>query len=233
MEISSPSGRSANELLLVGLVLERVERLDLVELGALERLRLGDDLAHARLDRLEVLGRERPGHVEVVVEAVLDGGADGDLRHREELDHRLGHDVRGRVPQDVERVGAPVGDDLDASRRRRARWRCRRGCRRPCRRGRRRRAASRSTAARSRTVEPSGTDLLAAVGQGDGDLGHGALLLSWRPGDDPGDAAARHTGRAVATGGAVDGAGVTASSCSTDRPASSASAPCRSSRRTS
>ena len=39
------------------------------------------------------------GLSEIVVEAVLDGGADGDLDLGEELLHRLGHHVRGRVAE--------------------------------------------------------------------------------------------------------------------------------------
>ena len=68
---------------------------------------------HARLDRLEVVGREGAADLEVVVEAVFDGGADAELRHREEVLDRLGHDVGRRVTQDVQRLGALVGDDLD------------------------------------------------------------------------------------------------------------------------
>ena len=45
------------------------------------------------------------GELEVVVEAVLDGGADGVLRAREEAKNGLRHDVRRGVAQDVDGVG--------------------------------------------------------------------------------------------------------------------------------
>ncbi len=43
--------------------------------------------------------------VEVVIEAILDGGADGDLGTRVEPGGGLGQDVRGRVPDHVETLG--------------------------------------------------------------------------------------------------------------------------------
>lgn len=68
------------------------------------------DLLHLLLDGLEILGRERPLDVEVVVEAVLDRRADAQLGLGEQLLHGLCHDVRGGVAQDVQAVG---GGDLD------------------------------------------------------------------------------------------------------------------------
>ncbi len=103
----------ADEFALEGLLLERVPRLELVEHRALERLVLGDDLAHPLLDRLEVFGRERAADLEVVVEAVLDRGTDAELRQREQVLDRLGHHVSGGVSKDVQRLGASVGDYLD------------------------------------------------------------------------------------------------------------------------
>ena len=79
----------------------------------LKGMLLGDDLRHARLDRLEVVGGEGAADLKVVVEAVFDRGADSELRRREEVLDRLGHDVGRRVAEDVERLGALVGDDLD------------------------------------------------------------------------------------------------------------------------
>src|SRR5437867_59600 len=66
-------------------------------------------LAHLLFDLPEVVGRECPREVEVVVEAVLNGRPETELRAREQLEHRAGHDVRGRVPQRVERFAAVVG----------------------------------------------------------------------------------------------------------------------------
>jgi hypothetical protein len=63
---------------------------------------------HLVLDAREVLRCEwlRPG--EVVVEAVLDGGTDGDLHTGEQPLDRLGHHVRGGVSQSRERRGIAV-----------------------------------------------------------------------------------------------------------------------------
>ena len=68
-----------------------------------ERLRLGDDLAHLGLDPCQVVVAEvgTAGELEVVVEAVSDGRSDGIARSGPEPEHGLGHDVGGRVPQDV------------------------------------------------------------------------------------------------------------------------------------
>ncbi len=75
-----------------------------------EALALPDDLAHPGLDGLQVLGGERLGHVEVVVEAVVHRRPDAQLGLREQLLHGLGHDVRGGVPHDV---AAVVAADVD------------------------------------------------------------------------------------------------------------------------
>jgi hypothetical protein len=68
------------------------------------------------LDARQVVLGDRLGEVEVVVEAVLDRRADRDLHARVEAPHRLGEEMRGRVAQDVERVGigrVPRRQDLD------------------------------------------------------------------------------------------------------------------------
>ncbi len=80
------------------------------------------DLGHALLDRREVFRREGALVGEVVVEAVLDHRADRHLRVGEQLLHRIGEQVRGRVADDVEAFGILVGDDRE--RRRRDRSRC-------------------------------------------------------------------------------------------------------------
>ena len=85
-------------------------------LGAIPRLAshglvAGHDLPHSFLDSLEVVGGERLVAGEVVVEAVLDGGPDGDLRLGMKLLDRLGEDVRRVVAQEVEPVGLGSGDD--------------------------------------------------------------------------------------------------------------------------
>ena len=73
-----------------------------------ERLRLGDDRPHLGLDPCQVVLAEvgTAGELEVVVEAVSDGRADGVARSGPEPEHGLGHHVGGRVPKDVAALGA-------------------------------------------------------------------------------------------------------------------------------
>ena len=66
------------------------------------------DLAHHLLDALEVLRRERGRLQEVVVEPVLDGGADGHLHLGEEPLHRLGHHVGRGVAERGQGLGEAV-----------------------------------------------------------------------------------------------------------------------------
>jgi hypothetical protein len=73
-----------------------------------ERVVRLDDLAHGVLDAREILGRERLRLEEVVVEAVLDRGPDGDLHLREEALHRLRHHVRGGVAERGQGLGVAV-----------------------------------------------------------------------------------------------------------------------------
>jgi hypothetical protein len=63
-----------------------------------------DDLLHLRFDGAQVFLRERAVRAAVVVvEAVLDGGAEGHLGARKQALHRVGHDVGAAVPNDAER----------------------------------------------------------------------------------------------------------------------------------
>ncbi len=68
---------------------------------------------HLLLDRGEVVGGERPLGQEVVVEAVLDRRPDAEQGAGEQLLHRLGHHVRGRVPQHRQAVGRVCANRLD------------------------------------------------------------------------------------------------------------------------
>ena len=104
-----------DDLDLVRLVGEEFLGLGHRHLRADERLIRLDDLAHLGLDALEVVVAERlgVGQLEVVVEAVLDGGTDRELRAGEQPRHRLGHDVRGRVPKHVAPLGRGRRDDGD------------------------------------------------------------------------------------------------------------------------
>ena len=90
-----------DDLDLVRLVGEQCLGLGHRHLGAHERLIRLDDLTHLRLDAFEVVVAERgaAGEFEVVVEAVLDGGSDGELRTREQAGHRLSQHMGGRVAE--------------------------------------------------------------------------------------------------------------------------------------
>ncbi len=81
--------------------------------AALERVVAPHDLAHALLDLLELFGREGAVDLEVVVEAVLDGRPEPDARLRAHLAHGRGQDVRGGVAQQIQRLRALLGDDLE------------------------------------------------------------------------------------------------------------------------
>src|SRR5262249_59794688 len=76
-------------------------------------VRLGER-GHLCLDRREILRGERTLEREVVVEAILNDRADGDLGFRKELLDRLSEKVRGRVANDLETIAVLVGDDGEA-----------------------------------------------------------------------------------------------------------------------
>ena len=78
-----------------------------------ERLVARDDLAHALLDRREVLRGERLVAEEVVVEAVLDHRPDGDLGAGPQRLHRLGQHMGGVVADQLERARIVAVDELD------------------------------------------------------------------------------------------------------------------------
>ena len=70
-----------------------------------------DDLAHPRFDPCEILGRERLGPGEIVIEPGLGRRPEGDLGLGIKLLDRLGHDMGGVVAQDLEPLGRLAGDD--------------------------------------------------------------------------------------------------------------------------
>ncbi len=104
-----------DDLPLERLVGEDAQRLLFGDHLPIEGLIGGHDLGHPCLDRLQVLGGESPADVEVVVEAVLDGRPDGIASTREQGEHRLRHDVGGRVAQDVAARVAVGSDHLHGS----------------------------------------------------------------------------------------------------------------------
>ena len=71
------------------------------ELAARHREVRTGELLHGRLDAREILGRERAIALEIVVEAALDHRPDRHLRLGEEPLHRVRHQVRGRMTEDV------------------------------------------------------------------------------------------------------------------------------------
>jgi hypothetical protein len=96
-------------------VAEHLARLGARELPPLERQPLANDLAHLRLEGGEVLGGERPLHLEVVVEPLLDRRAEADLRVSAEAAHRGREDVRAGVAQHLERARVAVGEHAEAA----------------------------------------------------------------------------------------------------------------------
>ena len=106
--------RQVHELLLVGMRSHQLLGFGDRQLEALEGLVGRDDLAHAGIDRGEVvLGERGPlGKLEVVVEAVVDGGATGERGTRPHLEDSLREHVGGRVPEVFEGLGIAVGHEL-------------------------------------------------------------------------------------------------------------------------
>ena len=87
-----------DDLQLERLVSEHVPGLGAGYLGALKGEICGDGLGHLLLDHGEVVVGEGAGELEVVVEAVLGWGPDGELGLGEDGAHGLGHDMGGGVP---------------------------------------------------------------------------------------------------------------------------------------
>ncbi|GJE70498.1 hypothetical protein CHKEEEPN_2036 [Methylorubrum podarium] len=110
-------GDRVHQLDLVALALVGEELLDVVARPDFLRERgiARDDLAHLRLDLREVLGRERLVLGEVVVEAVLDDGADRHLGAGPERLHRLRQHVGAVVADQFERPRVVAREELDRS----------------------------------------------------------------------------------------------------------------------
>ncbi len=78
-----------------------------------ERLVAGDDLAHALLDRREILRGERLVAEEIVVEAVLDHRPDGDLGAGPQGLHRLRQHVRSIMADQLQRPRVVAANEFD------------------------------------------------------------------------------------------------------------------------
>ena len=72
-----------------------------------------DDLLHLLLDDGQVFQRERLVAEEVVIEAVLDHRADGDLRAGPQRLHGFGQHVRGVVPDQLQRARIVAVEEFD------------------------------------------------------------------------------------------------------------------------
>ncbi len=70
-------------------------------------------LLHLLLDRLEVFGREWLLAIEVVEEAGLGRRAVAELGLGKELENGGGHQMRGRVAIDFQRLGIAIGEDAE------------------------------------------------------------------------------------------------------------------------
>lgn len=81
--------------------------------AAVEALPALEDLEHPLLDPGQVLGVERLGDLEVVVEPVLDRRSDAQFRLRKQVLDGLGQDVRGRMPQNGQALGVLGTNRLD------------------------------------------------------------------------------------------------------------------------
>ena len=101
------------DLVLLAELVEGLDRLVAAQLFAAHRQIAFDDLGHLLFDAAKIFVGERAVGAEVVEEAVLDDRSDGDLRAGEELLHRHGHEMSGRVADGVEAGLAFRRDDLD------------------------------------------------------------------------------------------------------------------------
>ena len=72
-----------------------------------------DDLLHLLFDDRQVFQRERLVAREVVIKAVLDHRADGDLRARPQRLHRFGQHVGGVVPDQLQRARVVAVEEFD------------------------------------------------------------------------------------------------------------------------
>ncbi len=92
-----------------------LEQLDGVSSGKSWRSIFRSALASSRIfafDFFQIFRGKRVVHVKIVIEAGLNGGADGYLRLGKKGFDGLSHQVRGRVPDDLKRLRAFLGDNF-------------------------------------------------------------------------------------------------------------------------
>ena len=91
-------------------ILAELQGFVAVHFHPLERLVLLDDLGHFGLDLGEIFFRKPPVGLEIVIEAVLDRGAERQLHAFVKPHDRAGHDVGAGVPHHVQGLGVAVGN---------------------------------------------------------------------------------------------------------------------------
>ena len=116
--VDAPLLQASNQLQLVGLVGKQLAGLVSAHLAVYERMLAADDLAHALLDRFQILRRKADqlalrvtAQVKVVIKARVDWRADRDLRLGIELQHSLRHHMGRAVAELVQLIlfGTVVG----------------------------------------------------------------------------------------------------------------------------
>ncbi len=79
-----------------------------------EGMILFDDLGHLGLDLGEVVGSDFPfGEIDVVVEAIIDDRADGELRLRKDSQNGVGHQVGAAMAKNFEGFAILLGQNAD------------------------------------------------------------------------------------------------------------------------
>jgi len=112
------AGRNVGDdlgLVFLALVAEERNRLVARQFAALDRQVLVDDALHFGLDRLEVVRMKGLFAREIVVKPVLDGRPDRHLGVRVQPLDRLGHQVRGRMPDHLHALVVAGRDDAKAA----------------------------------------------------------------------------------------------------------------------
>ena len=88
-----------------GLIAIQLQALLLFGVFALVRQVARLNLPHPLLDLFKIVRRKRIGPLEIVIETVLDGRPNSELRFRDQFENRGREKVRGGMPVDFERLG--------------------------------------------------------------------------------------------------------------------------------